>query len=219
MGQSAIRHAGKWITRSGPITARRLKSMNKRHLSYLIVMGICLAATINIANAQARPARRQAPEGMVLGPWADAGIGTRITNRDIQPNPLKDIVIESTMEVVAADESSVTIKASGSVNGKSRGEQQKSVQRFISPSELEKTRSAWGRKEGQEKIAIGDKQVQCDIYRRTEKDPARDATVVQTTYVSEDVPSWIVRVVNQWESGGKSGKTVYHEILSFTWRN
>jgi hypothetical protein len=55
--------------------------------------------------------------------------------------------------------------------------------------------------------------------RKSNKGPARNATAVQTTYVSEDVPSWIVRVVNQWESEEKSGKAIYHEILSFAWGN
>jgi hypothetical protein len=193
--------------------------MSNRYLSYLLVLSLCLAATIQGMSAQSKPSRRQPPEGMVRGPWADAGIGTRIEIRDIQPNMLGDIIIDGTMEVVAADERSVTVKMGGSVSGKPRKDQQRVLPRFMPPSEFDKVSAQWGRKEGRERLTIKGKPVECDIYRRTEKDPARNATAVQTTYVSEDVPSWIVRVVNQWESEGKSGKTIYHEILSFTWGN
>jgi hypothetical protein len=154
---------------------------------------------------------------MVCGPWADAGVGTRAVVRDVQPNPLEDIVIEKTTEVVAADERSVTVKVSGSVNGKPRKDQQGVIQRFLPPSELEKASAQWGKKEGRETLKIGDKQVECDVYRKREKHPTRDVMGVQTTYVSEDVPSWIVRIVKQYSGEGKTTEVVPYAVLNFSW--
>jgi hypothetical protein len=91
------------------------------------------------------------------------------------------------------------------------------LQRFVLPSELEKASAQWGQKEGRETLKIGDKQVECDIYRKREKHPTRDIDGVQTTYVSKDVPSWVVRVVKKYTGEGKTMEVVPYSLLSFTW--
>jgi hypothetical protein len=128
-----------------------------------------------------------------------------------------DIVIEKTTEVVAADERSVTLKVSGTTNGKRQKDQQGVLQRFALSSELEKASAQWGQKEGRETLKIGDKQVECDIYRKREKHPSRDIEGVQTTYVSKDVPSWVVRVVKKYSGEGKTMEVIPYSLLSFTW--
>jgi len=194
--------------------------MKKRYVGsfvlLVIFMAICLTTT-DTAMAQSRSLRRQPPEGMVPGPWADAVVGTRAAVREVQPNMMGDIVIEKTTEVVAADERSVTLKVSGTTNGKRQKEQQGVLQRFVLPSELEKASAQWGQKEGRETLKIGDKQVECDIYRKREKHPTRDIEGVQTTYVSKDVPSWVVRVVKKYTGEGKTMEVVPYSLLSFTW--
>ena len=194
--------------------------MKTKTMCFLVALGIFMALSLTMTDntmAQSKPSRRKPPEGMVSGPWANAVVGTRAVVRDVQPNPLGDMVIEKTTDVVAADERSVTVRVTGSVNGNRQKDQQGVLQRFMSPSELKTASAQWGQKEGRETLKIGDKQVECDVYRRREKHPTQDITGVQTTYVSEDVPSWIVRVVKKYSGEGKTTEVVPYTILSFTW--
>jgi hypothetical protein len=194
--------------------------MKKRHVCFLAALGVFAAVSLALTDttmAQSKPSHRKPPEGMVSGPWADAVVGTRAAVREVQPNITGDVVIEKTTEVVAADERSVTVKVTGTTNGKRQKDQQGVLQRFVSPSDLEKASAQWGRKEGRETLKIGDKQVECDIYRKREKHPTRDIEGVQTTYVSENVPSWVVRVVKKYSGEGKTMEVIPYSLLSFTW--
>ena len=194
--------------------------MKKRHVCFLAALGVFAAvflALTDTAMAQSKPSHRKPPEGMVSGPWADAVVGTRTTAREVQPNIMGDIVIDKTTEVAADDERSVTLKITGTANGKRQKDQQGVIQRFVPPSELEKARVQWGQKEGRETLKVGDKQIECDVYRKKEKHPTKDIMGVQTTYISEDVPSWIVRVVRKYSGEGKTMEAVPYTLLSFTW--
>lgn len=182
----------------------------------VMFMAFCLTTT-DVAMAQSKPPHRQPPEGLLSGPWADAVVGTRVVVREVQPNPLGDIVIDKTIEVMGADDRSLTVKHSGTVNGKQQKDQQGVIQRFMSPSELQKASAQWGQKDGRRTLTIGDKQVACDVYTKREKHPSKDIMGEQTTYVSEDVPSWIVRIVREYRGEGKTMEVVPYQIVSFTW--
>ena len=168
-------------------------------------------------EAQSEISRRQAPAGKVRGLWSDARVGTRVDTKDVEPNVFKDILTLRTMEVVAADDESVSVKLSGSVNGNKKNDQKGTFPRFAPPSELKKLTDIWGRKSGQKKLRIKDKDVLCDVYERREKDPTEDIVGTRTTYVSEQVPTWIVRIDDHNEGQGRTTDYTPHQILDFTW--
>jgi hypothetical protein len=190
--------------------------VRKANFFWVFAVASFLAASAGIA-AQNDPQKRLPPPGKVRGPWSDSRIGTRIEMKDIEVNYLQDIVTLKTMEVVAADDESVSIKLSGSVNGKMKNDQKASFPRFVPPSELNKLTDAWGRKIGQKKLTIKDKDVLCDVYERREKHPTEDVVGTRTTYVSEQAPTWIVRIDDHNEGQGRTTNTTPHQVLDFTW--
>jgi hypothetical protein len=194
--------------------------MKTRHgtvVSFIFLIVVSMSASGAGVETQTGASGNQAPAGKVRGPWSDARVGTRVDIRTVEPNVLDDIIALRTMEVVAADDQSVTIKASGSVNGKKKNDQRATLPRFGTPEELRKLTDSWGRKTGQTKVWIKGKEVLCDVYERREKHPTMDVLGTRTTYVSERVPTWIVRVLNHTEGGGKTTDYIPHEVLDFTW--
>ena len=67
------------------------------------------------------------------------------------------------------------------------------------------------------KLRIKDKDVLCDVYERREKHPTEDVVGTRTTCVSEQVPTWIVRIDDHNEGQGKTTDHTPHQILDFTW--
>jgi len=192
--------------------------MQQRHVfvrSFGVTALLLAAAWGSIASSQTT--RQEPPARFVRGPWSDARIVTRIKFRQVEPNPLGDIEILATREVLAVQERTITARMSGSVNGKERAPQQGPMPRFLSPGEFKKMSTPWGQKEGRKTLTIAGKSVACDVYRKTEKHPTRDIVGVQKTYISEDVPSWVVKVVKEYQGEGKTSESVPYIIMDFTW--
>jgi len=187
------------------------------HSFLLILTAASLTAAAAGTAVQSDPQIRQPPAGKVRGPWSDARIGTRVETKDVEVNYFQDIITLKTMDVVAADDESVTVKLSGSVNGNKKNDQKGAFPRFVPPSELKKLTDTWGRKIGQKKLRIKDKDVLCDVYERREKHPTEDVVGTRTTCVSEQVPTWIVRIDDHNEGQGKTTDHTPHQILDFTW--
>jgi hypothetical protein len=193
-----------------------MMKLRNRNFFWVLVVASFLAAAVGTA-VQSDPQKRLPPPGKVRGPWSDARVGTRIETKDVEVNYLQDIVALKTMEVVAADDESVSIKLSGSINGKKKDDSKGSFPRFVPPSELKKLTDAWGRKIGQKKLNIKDKDILCDVYERREKHPTEDVIGTRTIYVSEQVPTWIVRIDDHSEGQGRTTNHTPHQILDFTW--
>lgn len=192
--------------------------MKSRHgIFFFFFMVVSLSAAAAGMDAQTGASGNPPPAGKVRGPWADVRVGTRVEIKAVEPNFLDDIVTLKTMEVVAADNQSVTVLAGGSVNGRKKNDQKATLPRFGTPDELKKLTDSWGGKTGQKKLWIKGKEVLCDVYERREKHPTMDVVGTRTTYVSERVPTWIVRVINHTEGEGGTTDSIPHEILDFTW--
>jgi hypothetical protein len=190
----------------------------RKAFSFVLFLALALLppAVSGTASQAAHP-RREPPAGKVRGPWSDARVGTRVDQKSVEPNYIQDIVTLKTLEVVAADDESVTVKASGSVNGKKKNDQKMTLPRFAPPAELKKLLDNFGRKTGQKKLWIKDKEVLCDQYERREKHPTMDVEGTRTTFISEDVPSWIVRIEDRNEGEGRLIHSMPHDTLDFTW--
>ncbi len=191
--------------------------MRKRTASLFFLTALILLPAGAGTAAQTGAVVRQAPAGKVRGPWSDARLGTRVEMKDVEPNYFQDIVTLKSMDVVAADDDSVTVKLSGSINGKKKNDQKSVLPRFVPPSELKKLTDTWDRKTGQKKLWIKEKEVLCDVYERREKHPTEDVTGTRTTYISEQVPTWIVQVDDHNEGQGRTTDHTPHQILDFTW--
>ena len=187
-------------------------------LPFILAMTAAFVLAAGTAlSAQTEASKRQASPGKVRGPWSDARVGTRVEIKDAEVNYFQDIITLKTMEVVAADDDSVTVKVSGSVNGKKKNDQKGTLPRFAPPEELKKITEGWGPKTGRKKLRIKDKEILCDVYERREKHPTEDVVGTRTTYVSEQVPSWIVRIDDHNQGEGKTTDHTPHQILDFTW--
>lgn len=166
---------------------------------------------------QAGPPEIPVPAGKARGPWTDARVGTIVKTKDVEPMILEDAITLRTLEVVAADDTTVTIKASGTARGRKMAEQTKTLPRFLSPAELQTLTSGWGRKIETKMASCGGQDVRCDFYERKETRASDNAEGTRITVVSEQVPTWIVRVIDSLRSDDDVKSRVPHEVVSFTW--
>jgi hypothetical protein len=147
------------------------------------------------------------PEGYVKGEWADARVGTYLRIETLRPDPFGNVPVTLFMNVIKADEKTVTVKTTGMEGGKVVREAEGILPRFIPKEQYEKGLNALGEKERDTTIEFGGKKYNCEVYKKDAR--LEDGTAVEwRTYVCWDIPSWIVRRVSS-----KSG-TLY-EVAEF----
>lgn len=132
------------------------------------------------------------PAGYVKGPWGDAKVGNRLMIETVRPSPFGAVPVTVWMEVMKADEKSVTVKTTGMEGGKVRQSGESARPRFISKGEYEKLLKNEGEKQSDTTIEISDKKYKCEIYKKEVR--AKDGSRVEGwTYISKEVPGWILR--------------------------
>ncbi|MDP2898980.1 MAG: hypothetical protein Q8Q12_20775 [bacterium] len=147
------------------------------------------------------------PAGYVKGEWADARVGTHLRIKTFRPDVFGNVPVTLFMDVIKADEKTVTVKTMGMEEGKVVREGERVQQRFISKEQFEKGLKDLGEKEGNATIEISSTEYKCEVYRKDAR--LEDGTEVERrTYVCWEIPTWAVRRVSS-----KSG-TIY-EIADF----
>jgi len=132
------------------------------------------------------------PAGYVKGPWSDAKVGNRLMIETLRPSPLGAVPVTIWMEVMKADEKSVTVKATGMEGGKVRQSGESARPRFISKGEYEKLLKNEGEKQSNTTMEISGTKYNCEIYKKEIR--AKDGSRVEAlTYLSKEVPGWIVK--------------------------
>lgn len=148
------------------------------------------------------------PEGYVRGEWANAKVGTRLRIETFRPDPFGNVPVTLFVDVIKADEKTVTVKTMGMERGKVVREGQGVQQRFIPKEQFEKALKELGEKERDTTIEISGKKYKCEVYRKDAR--LDDGTDVQwRTYVCWEVPGWVIR-----RTSSKSG-TLY-EVADYT---
>jgi hypothetical protein len=122
-------------------------------------------------------------------PFADARVGDTVT---FSTAAGEGTAIVTRLEVTAADESSITLRRSVSVNaapGAAPDVSDQTVKRDYDPNGLVQVR-ATGQKRSPIALSVGQVQVVCDVYDVV----ASDAPAAKRYYLSPKVPGWLVRV-------------------------
>ncbi len=142
-----------------------------------------------------------------VGDPADARVGNHLRIETFRPGVFENVPVALFMDVIKADEKTVTVETMGMEEGKVVREAERVQQRFIPKEQFEKGLKDLGEKEGNATIEISGKEYKCEVYRKDAR--FEDGTEVQRrTYVCWGIPTWAVRHVSS-----KSG-TVW-EIADF----
>jgi hypothetical protein len=135
------------------------------------------------------------PEGYVKGEWANAKVGTCLRIKTFRPDVFGNVPVTLLMNVIKADEKTVTVKTTSIEEGKEARERQGVQQRFIPKEQFEKGLKDLGEKERDATIEISGKEYKCEVYRKDAR--LEDGTEVQRrTYVCWGIPTWAVRRVS-----------------------
>ena len=135
------------------------------------------------------------PTGYVKGEWADARAGTHLRIETFRPAVFENVPVTLFMDVIKADEKTVTVKTTGMEEGKVVREGERVQQRFIPKEQFEKGLKDLGEKERDATIEISGKEYKCEVYRKDAR--LEDGTEVQRrTYVCWGIPTWAVRRVS-----------------------
>jgi hypothetical protein len=137
------------------------------------------------ASAPATTQPATGPAATEKGPWADSQVGTSVT-LTVAGNRTR------TLEVLGVDANSVTIRSAIDVENVKPTTSQ--VPRMYTPEVMIAIMESYGKKSGQEKLKIGQKDCPCDVYERVVYLAGRK--VVNRTWICKEVPGWEVRVDN-----------------------
>ena len=129
------------------------------------------------------------------GEWADARAGTHLRIETFRPAVFENVPVTLFMDVIKADEKTVTVKTTGMEEGKVVREGERVQQRFIPKEQFEKGLKDLGEKERDATIEISGKEYKCEVYRKDAR--LEDGTeVTRRTFVCWGIPTWAVRRVS-----------------------